>query len=67
MRNIMAPHKDNNEKQQEKTIDEMTRREALIKLGLVTAITYVSPLLLKLNEAHAKSGGSSGWLFQRFE
>jgi len=38
----------------------LTRRQALVRLGLVTTAVYAAPVLLELQGAHAKRGGKSG-------
>ena len=38
----------------------LSRRNALVKLGLLAVATYAAPLFLKLSDAHASSGGFGG-------
>ncbi len=39
---------------------EVTRRQALARLGLGASIAYAAPVLLSLSKAAASSGGSDG-------
>ena len=39
---------------------DLTRRDALMRLGLVAGAAYAAPVFLTLSQAHASEGGGDG-------